>query len=91
MIRLIKRYFLIKLLQIAVDRHYIKIRNAVYFINDMIYGRLTCEICKREFGKHRHSKKTLDHIFPKSKGGSNDLRNLQLAHRWCNNKKGDSI
>lgn len=32
---------------------------------------------------------TLDHIRPKSKGGSNRLGNLQLAHSWCNNLKGN--
>jgi RNA-directed DNA polymerase len=35
----------------------------------------------------------LDHILPKSRGGSNDRENLQLVHRKCNTRKGnrDSI
>lgn len=32
---------------------------------------------------------TLDHIIPRSRGGSDDDNNLQLAHRWCNSVKGD--
>lgn len=28
---------------------------------------------------------TLDHIIPRSKGGSDDADNLRLAHRYCNN------
>lgn len=27
---------------------------------------------------------TLDHVRPRSMGGSDDVDNLQLAHRWCN-------
>lgn len=32
---------------------------------------------------------TLDHIIPRSHGGSDEEDNLQLAHRWCNSVKGD--
>lgn len=34
---------------------------------------------------------TLDHLRPKSKGGSNSLENLRLACRPCNLNKGDSL
>lgn len=30
---------------------------------------------------------SIDRIVPRSKGGTNDLTNLQLAHRWCNQQK----
>jgi len=88
-IKSFKKYILDKLLQIVVDKNYIRTKFAVMFINEMVYGELTCEICKKVFGKN--AKKTLDHIIPKSKGGSNHLNNLQLAHKWCNHQKGDSI
>ena len=36
------------------------------------------------------TKATLDHIVPRSKGGSNGIMNLQLAHWRCNNAKGNN-
>lgn len=32
---------------------------------------------------------TLDHVVPRSKGGTDDPANLRLAHRWCNSVRGD--
>lgn len=34
---------------------------------------------------------TIDHIVPRSLGGSNDLANLQLAHWRCNRAKGNRV
>lgn len=34
---------------------------------------------------------TLEHIIPKSRGGTNDLENLSGSHQWCNNAKGDAL
>ena len=34
---------------------------------------------------------TLDHLKPKSRGGSNSLENLRLACLPCNNSRGDSL
>lgn len=32
---------------------------------------------------------TLDHILPRSRGGSHEFTNLRTAHRWCNSVRGD--
>ena len=37
---------------------------------------------------HRRLKPTYDHIIPRSKGGGESDRNLQLAHAYCNSKRG---
>lgn len=34
---------------------------------------------------------SIDHIYPKSRGGSNEIDNLQLAHCKCNSQKSDTI
>ena len=38
-----------------------------------------------------HYMYTIDHIYPKSKGGKNDIENYQLLCKVCNEKKGDKI
>lgn len=32
---------------------------------------------------------TIDHVIPSSRGGSDDLDNLKLAHAVCNTARGD--
>lgn len=55
-----------------------------------IYDRdeWTCQICSEpvEPGLPSSSpwQATLDHIVPRSKGGSDEVGNLRLAHRYCN-------
>ena len=44
-----------------------------------------CALC----GQHMGRDVTLDHIRPRSKGGSNAFRNMQAAHMRCNSIKGD--
>jgi len=34
---------------------------------------------------------TLDHLMPKSKGGSNNMENLRLSCRRCNQSRGNSL
>lgn len=36
-------------------------------------------------------KATIDHILPRSLGGSDRLKNLKLAHRKCNQERGNLI
>lgn len=53
-----------------------------------IYQRdkFTCQYCAKKFGV---KDLTLDHVFPKSKGGENDPTNLVTACKVCNNRKAD--
>lgn len=64
-------------------------RNAIY-----VRDRWTCQICgqpvDRELnGTSGRMAATLDHIRPRSKGGSDASDNLRLAHRSCNSAKKD--
>lgn len=34
---------------------------------------------------------TRDHVVPRSRGGSNALRNLRLAHKYCNEARGATV
>ena len=46
--------------------------------------RFICQYCAQKFSA---SDLTLDHIFPKAKGGDNDSTNLVTACKPCNNRK----
>lgn len=45
-----------------------------------------CAECRSEY---HFRNLTLDHREPRSKGGSDHLKNLQLLCNWCNSVKGD--
>jgi 5-methylcytosine-specific restriction endonuclease McrA len=47
-----------------------------------------CGICKKPV---KYTKANLDHIIPQSKGGRNNIENLQLTHFKCNSSRGNSI
>lgn len=53
----------------------------------------TCHICteKVDFQADPLSDwyPSLDHVVPRSRGGSDELSNLRTAHRWCNSVRGD--
>lgn len=44
-----------------------------------------CHICQRKVAK---KDMTLDHLIPLSKGGPHTSRNLAVAHRSCNSRRG---
>ena len=33
---------------------------------------------------------TIEHMVPRSKGGTNELENLDGSHQWCNQYKGEA-
>lgn len=45
-----------------------------------------CWICFRPIAQK--SDMTLDHVVPKSRGGTNRLDNVRAAHKLCNNQRG---
>lgn len=72
------------------ERLYIASRGTVNFRDILaILDGDRCGICKKRFKET--DEVTIDHIFPKSKGGVNNWRNYQLAHALCNQQKGDKI
>ena len=64
----------------------IKVIQQVYENNIKKYNTLTCYLCLKqiEFGQD-----SLEHIISISKGGSNNIDNLDIAHRKCNSSKGN--
>jgi len=50
--------------------------------------KLQCQYCTREF---QSEDLTLDHVFPKSRGGENTWENLVTACKRCNQKKGSRL
>lgn len=48
-----------------------------------------CGICGKPITDMKDC--TLDHIIPLSRGGRTSLENCQLAHSWCNKKKGSKL
>ena len=60
----------------------------LYEENIKEYGTLTCYLCEKqiEFGQD-----SIDHILPIAKGGTNDMKNLSIAHKSCNFSKGTKL
>lgn len=58
------------------------------------YG-LRCWLCHRPalLGVHHlhPGRLTIDHVLPRSRGGSDDLANLRPAHRRCNLSRGNRL
>jgi len=48
----------------------------------------TCQYCKKKFER---SELTLDHVVPRSRGGTSTWQNIVLACIRCNMKKGDRL
>ena len=45
-----------------------------------------CHVCGQGV---RLDEASRDHLIPRSAGGSSARSNLALAHKWCNNQRGD--
>jgi len=76
-------------LQTIINSRLLKLRRALkfwYIINKKSLE--LCPLCKQFLGHHNV---TIDHIIPKSKGGTDDFDNLQFVHKKCNQLKGNKI
>lgn len=79
-----------KAIKTGVDKGLIRKKDGIHLYNIIRYKKLTCEICKKPINKrNKKLKSSIDHIIPISKGGTEDFKNLRVAHRICNNKKGN--
>jgi 5-methylcytosine-specific restriction endonuclease McrA len=77
------------------------VKHSEYVNWEVIYGRdgNRCHICGKQVNKKDFTRTaegrfvagpkypTVDHVIPKSKGGSHDMTNLKLAHKSCNSQK----
>jgi 5-methylcytosine-specific restriction endonuclease McrA len=62
----------------------IEIVQQTYEDNIKKYGTLTCYLCLQPIAFKQDA---LEHKTPLSRGGSNDIENLAIAHRSCNCRK----
>ncbi len=56
--------------------------------NILLRDRHTCQYCECTFSP---ADLTLDHVIPRSRGGSGTWENLVTSCRRCNNRKGDRL
>ncbi len=67
-------------------------RKAMTGKKTMLWDRMAyrkCGICKLPIATMAEA--TVDHKIPLSRGGSNRMDNLQLAHQTCNQEKGKKV
>lgn len=83
--------FCIKIPAVVALKRYIEIRPKIKFSRKNLYMRdeFTCQYCGVHANKLRYKVKdlNLDHVVPKSRGGSTDWCNIVTACIDCNSKK----
>lgn len=72
---------------------YFKYRRKIKKIMNNVFelGLLRCGYCGIHFNLKMGDKPTIDHIIPKSKNGSNNLKNLIPCCFYCNSQKGNKL
>jgi 5-methylcytosine-specific restriction endonuclease McrA len=57
-------------------------------MNALVYSEYesVCHLCGRYIEVEDRS---VDHVIPRSKGGTNELINLRPCHQRCNSRRGD--
>lgn len=59
----------------------------VDYVDLLLVEAVRCGLCFAPLGADR----TLDHVFPVSRGGGNENTNLQVLHKACNSRKRDRL
>ena len=79
-----------QVIQVVDATHARSLMRAVRFSRKNVLQRddYTCQYCGLKAHK---SKLTMDHIIPKSKGGTNAWTNVVTCCKECNSKKGDKL
>jgi hypothetical protein len=88
LLKFYKRKIIKETLEFGYNNKIISLKKSLlmwYTLNNKSYS--ICPLCFQPMGR----RKTIDHIFPKSKGGTDNLNNLQFTHKRCNSIKGDKI
>lgn len=67
----------------------IQTRRAIYDRDDWTCGICLEPVDRKLIGTDSIWRASLDHIIPRSIGGTNDPENLRLAHFWCNSARCD--
>ena len=77
----------------TIKRGYRNRPDARFYLYNKYKGR--CAICGKLLQKDNPNQMedyiTIDHVIPRSKGGTDSIRNLQAACNDCNSTKGNSI
>lgn len=72
-----------------------KTKSNAYYNQYKNTGNLNCYICDKETFPHlkqnHPDRTTIDHVIPKSKGGSNRMSNLRICCYECNQGKKDEV
>ncbi len=73
-----------------VTRCYMKLSNREKTYRLYLWNKKAkCFVCNGEIKKY--SDCSIEHVFPRSLGGSSDFRNLSISHRQCNNFRGNIL
>jgi 5-methylcytosine-specific restriction endonuclease McrA len=79
----------LKIKEYSISRRKLGIPNIkdlqkVYELNIIKYGTLTCVLCEKPIAFGEDS---IEHLLPLTRGGTNELENLGIAHKKCNFSK----
>lgn len=63
-------------------------RDTLYAMATKKGKQCLCFVCKKPVDK---AQATLEHVIPVSKGGTDDMSNLAISHRICNQLRGNKV